>query len=120
MTSPAIDSSAARVAGSISSSKPRGQPDGAQAAKLVFAKPGDRVADGAQDVLLQVGLAADVVDQLAGERVHEHAVDREVAPGGVELGRAEDDRLGPAAVDVGAVAAEGRDLDLDTAPAAAG
>ena len=61
----------------------------------------------------EVGLAPDVVDHFAGERVHEHAVDREVAASGVELGRAEDDRFGAPAVDIGAVAAEGRDLDFD-------
>ena len=55
----------------------------------------------------------DVVDHLVRERVQEHPVDREIAAGGVELGRAEDDRLGPPAVDVGAIAAKSRDLDFD-------
>ena len=95
--------------------EPRRQADGPQAAQLVFAQPRRRVADGAQDVVLQVGLAADVVDHLVGQRVQEHAVDREVAAGGVELGRAEDDRFGPAAVDIGAITAKGRDLDFDAA-----
>ena len=93
--------------------KPRRQTDGAQAAQLVFAQPCRRVADGSQDVVLQVGLAPDEVDHFTGDWVHEHAVDREVAASGVELGRAEDDRLRAPAVDVGAVAAKSRDLDFD-------
>ena len=51
--------------------------------------------------------------QLALQRVEEHAVDGEVAALRVLLGRGEHDRVGPAAVGVGAVGAEGGDLDRE-------
>ena len=44
--------------------EPRRQPDRAEHAELVLAEPGRGVADGAEEVILQVRLAPDVVDQL--------------------------------------------------------
>ena len=66
---------------------------------------------------VEVGPAADVVDEASVERVEEHAVDREVAALGVLLGGAEDDALGLSAVDVRPVGAERRDLDVEPARA---
>ena len=105
--------SAARVAGSIVSPNREANRTARIRRSLSSPKSGLGIADGAEDPGLEVGLAADVVDQRVVQGIEEHPVDREVAPRGVELGRAEDDRLGAAAVDVGPVAAEGRDLDLD-------
>ncbi len=113
MTSPAIALRAARVAGSISKLEPRRQPDGSEHAKLVLAQPRQRIADGAQHAILEIRVAPDVVDQLVGERIEEHAVDREIAAGGIELGGAEDDRLGTASVEISTVATKRRHLDLN-------
>ena len=113
MTCPAMARRAARVAGSIwswnraASRMARRQRSLSSRSRAAGSPMARRM------LVLQVRLAPDVVDHFAGERVHEHSVDREVAAGGVELGRAEDDRFGPPAVDIGAVAAESRDLDLD-------
>ena len=57
-------------------------------------------------------LAADVVDDLFGDRVEEQAVDREVAALGVVLGVGERDAVGVAAVAVGGVGAKRGDFDL--------
>jgi hypothetical protein len=57
---------------------------------------------------------------LAGEGVEEHTVDGEVAAEGVFTGRREDDLVGAAAVGVGAVGAEGGDLDAEVAGVGAG
>src|SRR5262249_6545033 len=78
-----------------------------------------RRADGPQQARREVFLPADVIDDLAGERVEEHAVDGEVAPQGVlALGR-EDNRVGVSAVAVRDVGAEGGDLNLEYAVVAA-
>ncbi len=92
--------------------EPRREPDGAEEAELVLAEPGRGVADGAEDAVAEVGLTPDVVDHLAGGRIEEHTIDREVAPRGVDLGRAEDDRLGMTAVDIRPIAPEGGHLHL--------
>ncbi len=70
-----------------------------------------RIADGAQDFRFQIGLAADVVDELVRGRVEEHAVDGEVAALRVFLRRGGRDGHGMPAVHVGAVLAEHRDLE---------
>ena len=92
--------------------KSRRQADRPQHAQLVLAESSLGVADGAEDVILQVRMAPDVVDQRVGERIKKHPIDREIAAGRVELGRAEYDRFGPPAVDISTVAPEGRNLDL--------
>ena len=94
--------------------KPRRQADRTQHAELVLAESSLGLADGTEEVILQVRMAPDVVDQRVGERIKKHPIDREIAAGGVELGRAEYDRFGPPAVDIGTVAPERRDLDLDS------
>ena len=88
-----------------------GEADGAEEAEFVFAETGDGVADGAEGFGLQVGLAADEVDELVRDRIVEHAVDGEVAAVGVFLGRGEGDHLGTASVDVFVVGAEGGDFE---------
>jgi len=65
--------------------KLRRQPHGAQHAHRVFAKARLRVADHAQQVLLQVGHAAVVVDDLLARRVEIQGIDGEVAPARILL-----------------------------------
>src|SRR5947207_1130075 len=70
------------------------------------------IADRTKHLILQVLLPADIVDHLvATERIHEQSVDRKIPPLGVFLGVGEDDALGPAAVTVFQVCAEGCDLN---------
>ncbi len=92
--------------------EPRRQADGPKQPQLVLAESRRGIADGTQDAPLQVLAAPDVVDQPVRQGIQEHAVDREVAPRRIELGRAEHDRLGPTAVNVGPIAAKRGDLDL--------
>ncbi len=61
---------------------------------------------------VEVRPAANMIDDLTVDRVEEHAVDGEVAPLGIKLGRAENDPFGTAAVDIRQVAPEGGDLHL--------
>ncbi len=89
-----------------------GEADGAEHAELVFADAQARIADGADDALLEILLAADVIDDLVGDGIEEEAVDREVAALGIVLGVGECDAVGMAAVGVGGVGAERGDFDL--------
>ena len=50
---------------------------------MVLGDPGERVADEADPSLREVGLAAEIVEHLAGDRIGEQGVDREVAAGGI-------------------------------------
>lgn len=93
-----------------------GEADGAEEAEVILLEAGGGIANGADDAGVEVGAAADVVDEAAGLGVEEEAVDGEVPAEGVLLGGGEGDGLGAAAVAIGAVGAEGGDLD----PAGAG
>ena len=63
---------------------------GAQDADRILAKANVGIADGAHHARFQVDHAAHVVDDLAGLRVVEEAVDREVTTARILLGRTED------------------------------
>ncbi len=65
--------------------------------------------------LAHVRLAADKIDHALGQRIVKHAVDREIAPLGIFLGRAERHLIGMPPVAVGDVAAEGGHFDLPCA-----
>ena len=87
----------------------------AQDADRILAEADVGIADGADDARLEIGHAVDVVDDLPGLEVVEQAVDREVAPAGVLLGRAEDVVAADqqvAALGLGALAAAFLFLDL--------
>ncbi len=97
-----------------------GETDRAEHAELVFGEAGDGVADGADDAGGEVGLTVDKVEGggcsvgvlVIQERIEEHAVDGEVAAEHIFAGvGGEADRVGAAAVGVGAIVAEGGDLD---------
>ena len=91
-----------------------GDAHGAQAADRVLAQPDVRVADRADEPALEVLEAVDVIDDREVGDAVEQAVDREVAPPGVLLGRAEGVVALDQQVDVvreAGLLAEGRDLD---------
>src|SRR6516162_3637383 len=56
----------------------RGETHGTKQTQLVLGEALMRIADGANDAVLQVGAAADVVEDFAGGRVEQQAVDGEV------------------------------------------
>src|SRR5579859_4841260 len=56
-----------------------GEGNGAQEAEVVFAKTDFRVADGADDTALEIGAAADEIENFAGVRIHHEAIDGEIA-----------------------------------------
>lgn len=79
---------------------------------MVFGEALVGVADGADGFVGEILAAVDEVDDLVGLGVVEEAVDGEVAAGGVAGGVGfELDRLGMAAVEVGAIGTECRDFD---------
>ena len=88
-----------------------GKADRAEHPQLVFAKPQSRRTDRPDQAVLQVLLPADEVDHLAVDGVEEHAVDGEIAAGGVFAGGTEGDVIGMAAVAVFRVLAEGGHFD---------
>ena len=88
-----------------------GEADGAEEAKFVLAEAGHGIADGAEGAGLEVGLAADEVDKLVRHRVVEHAINGEVAAGGVLFRGGKCDHLGAASVEVFVVGAEGGHLE---------
>lgn len=88
-----------------------GEADGAEEAESVFFEAFLGVADGAEGARFEIGPAVDVVDDFAGEGILKEAVDGEVAALGVFLGRGEFNGFGAATVFVGAIGAEGGDLD---------
>ena len=87
-----------------------GEADGAEEAETVFGKAGEGIADGAYLLGSEIGLALNVVEEFIFEGSKKHAVDGEVAPLGIFLGGGEGDGGGAAAVEVGAVDAEGGDF----------
>ena len=87
-----------------------GEADGAEEAETVFGKAGERIADGADLLGSEIGLALDVVEEFIFEGIKKHAVDGEVAPLGIFLGGGEGDGGGAAPVKVGAVDAESGDF----------
>ena len=84
-----------------------GEADGAEEAKTVFGKAGEGIADGADLLASEIGLALDVVEEFVFEGIKKHAVDGEVTPLSIFLGGGEGDGGGPATVEVGTVDAEG-------------
>ena len=87
-----------------------GEADGAEEAEAVFGKAGEGIADGADLLGCEIGLAVDVVEEFIFEGIKKHAVDGEVAPLGIFLGGGEGDGGGAAAVEVGTIDAEGGDF----------
>ena len=88
-----------------------GEADGAEEAEPVFGEAEGGVSDGAETAVFEVIAAADEIDDVAGERVEEHAVDGEVAAFGVGFRGGEDDVVWAAAVEVGTVGAERGDFE---------
>lgn len=93
-----------------------GEADGAEEAEVVFLESGGGLANGADELGFEVGLAVDVVDERAGFGVVEEAVDGEIAALGILFWSGIGDGFGAAAIAIGAVGAEGGDFD----PALAG
>ena len=89
-----------------------GETDCAQHPQAILAETARCVADGAQEAEVEVRATADEVDYLLCEWVVEHAVDGEVAALGILAGSGKRDGFGVAAIDVGAVGAEGGDFEL--------
>lgn len=87
-----------------------GEADGAEEAEAVLGKAGEGIADGADLLGSEIGLALDVVEEFIFEGIKKHAVDGEVAPLGIFFGGGEGDGGGPATVEVGTVDAEGGDF----------
>ncbi len=92
--------------------EPRGEPDGAEQPQFVLVEPLARIADRTKHTALDVGPAADEIEQLVAHGVEEHAVDREVATRGIGFGRTELDAVRMPPVRVRAFGAERRHLDL--------
>ena len=84
-----------------------GEADGAEEAEAVFGKAGEGIADGADLLCSEIGLALNVVEEFIFEGIKKHAVNGEVAPLSIFLGGGEGDGGGTAPVEVGAVDAEG-------------
>ena len=93
-----------------------GEAHGAEHAELVFGETQARVADGADQLALEVVVAADVIDDFVGDRIEEQAVDREVAALGVVLGVGEGTLSGWRPSLYVGVGAEGGDFDLALLP----
>ena len=77
---------------------------------MVFGKAHSRIADGADDLGVEVALPADVIEQFTALRVVEQAVDGKVAARGIGAGVGWLDGCGTAAIAVRAVAAKARYL----------
>ena len=88
-----------------------GEADGAEEAETVFGKAGEGIADGADLLGSEIGLALDVIEEFVFEGIEKHAVDGEVAALGIFLGGGEGDGGRAATVEVGAVDAEGGDFE---------
>ena len=88
-----------------------GEADGAEEAETVFGKAGEGIADGADLLGSEIGLALNVVEEFIFEGIKKHAVDGEVASLGIFLGGGEGDGGRAATVEVGAVDAEGGDFE---------
>jgi hypothetical protein len=88
-----------------------GEADGAEEAEAVFGKAGEGIADGADLLGSEIGLALDVVEEFIFEGIKKHAVDGEVATLSILLGGGEGDGGRAATVKVRAVDAEGGDVE---------
>ena len=86
---------------------------GAKHPKMVFGEAAFGVADGADDLFLQIGFASDIVDDFVGDWIVEHSVNGEVAAFGILFGSAEMDAVGAAAILIARVFAEGGDFGFD-------
>ena len=93
-----------------------GKPHGPQHPQMVFAESHRGHADRPHDAGGEIGLATNIVVHLAGPRIEEEAVDREVSPLGVEFGGGEYDAGRVAAVGVGLVGAKRGHLHLPRGP----
>ncbi len=87
-----------------------GEADSAEEAEAVFGKAGEGIADGADLLGSEIGLALNVVEEFIFEGIKKHAVDGEVAPLGIFFGGGESDGGGATTVEVGPVDAEGGDF----------
>lgn len=92
--------------------EPGGETDGAEEAECVFLEAVGGGADGAEGFGFDIAKAVDVVDDFAGGGIFEESVDSEVAPVCVFLWGGEGDGVGATSISVGAVGAEGGDLDV--------
>ena len=90
--------------------------DAAEHTQLVFREAMPRLADGAEDLRVEIGPATNIVEQLIRDWIEEHAIDREVATTGVLFGRGEDDLRRASAVFIADVGAERRHLNRREAP----
>ncbi len=88
-----------------------GEANGTEEAEAVLGKAGQGIADGADLLGSEIGLAVDVVEKFVFEGIKKHAVDGEVATLSIFLGGGEGDGGRAATVDVGAVDAEGGDFE---------
>jgi len=88
-----------------------GKANGTEEAEAVLGKAGEGIADGANLLGCEIGLAVDVVEKFVFEGIKKHAVDGEVAPLSILLGGGEGDGGRAATVEVGAVDAEGGDFE---------
>jgi len=92
--------------------EPGREPHGADHAQAIFSQACARIADGAHDPRPQVRLASHVVDHSRADGIEEEPVDGKVPPAGICLGVAEMHGHRVAPVEVDAIGAEGRHLDL--------
>ena len=91
----------------------RGETDGAQHPQFVFGKTAVRVANGADQAVVQIGLAADVVEHFVGIVTHEKAVDGEVAARDIFLRSfCINDLIGMAAIGIAEIVAKRGDFDF--------
>ena len=86
------------------------EPHAADEPQLVLGEARMGIADAAEDACAEVRLAADEVEDLAGEGIEEQAVHCEIPPSCVALGVREGNRLRVATIAIRAVRAEGGDL----------
>ena len=111
MRSLARAAQAASAAGSgLAFAEARVEAEEAQDAQMVLGDALERLADEGDAARGDIGLAADMVDHLAGQRIGVERVDGEVAPRGVGGPVVGEDDGGAAAVGV-EVAAQGGDFD---------
>ena len=91
--------------------EPRREPHRAQQPQLVLRETLLGISDRADHAVADVFLALDPVHHASLDRIVEHAVDREVAPGDILARRAEPHAVRVAAVGRGRVRPESRDLE---------
>src|SRR6185437_3317748 len=89
-----------------------GEADGAKHTQLVFRKTKLGRADGADQAVFEIGLAANIIEHLDGDGIEQEAVDGEVAALNVEPRfRGILDAIRMATIRVGSIAAIGGNLD---------